>query len=111
MKQANTAVDIQQLDLFLVSGNSAQLKRAAFLLSEELRDGINGVKLAVNCGEAGIKSQMKKADKSGARFAIILGEDELLSSQVVLKDLRQREAQEKIERDDLINVLTKRLAI
>ena len=111
MKQANTAVDIQQLDLFLVSGNSAQLKRAAFRLSEELRDAINGVKLAVNCGEAGIKSQMKKADKSGARFAIILGEDELVSSHVVLKDLREREAQERIERDDLINVLTKRLAI
>ena len=111
MKQANTVVDIQQLDLFLVSGNTPQLKREAFRLSEQLRDGINGVKLAVSCGEAGIKSQMKKADKSGARFAIILGEDELLSSQVVLKDLRQREAQVKIERADLINVLTKRLAI
>ena len=110
MKQAKTAIDSEQLDLFLVSGNTTQLKRAAFCLSEELRDTLNGVKLAVYCGEAGIKSQMKKADKSGARFAIILGEDELASSQVVFKDLRKREAQESIARSELTKVLSKHLA-
>ncbi len=110
MKQANTAINISQLDLFLVSGNTTELKREAFRLSEELRDALNGVKLAVYCGEAGIKSQMKKADKSGARFALILGEEESASSHVVFKDLRQREAQETIRRADLVKVLSERLA-
>ena len=110
MKQANTSIEIQKLDLFLVSGNTPELKREAFRLSEGLRDALNGVKLAVYCGEAGIKSQMKKADKSEARFALILGEDEAASTTVVLKDLRQRAAQETIAQKDLIKVLSERLA-
>jgi len=109
MKQANTDIGTQNLDLYLVSGATSKLKRAAFSLSEELRDQLNGVKLAVYCGQAGIKSQMKKADKSGARYALILGEDELAASQIVFKDLRQREAQETIARADLLKLLSERL--
>jgi len=54
---------------------------------------------------------MKKADKSGALYALILGQDELETEQIGLKNLRQRENQELIAMDDLQKVLRERLKL
>ena len=111
MQLAETPVTEQKLDLFFVVGSSDALKRAAFKLSEELRDGLNEVKLAVNCGDGSLKSQMKKADKSGAAYALVLGEEELASGTIGLKNLRERQEQESIACDDLLSTLKTYLSL
>ncbi|MDD0844743.1 histidine--tRNA ligase [Pseudomonas sp. Gutcm_11s] len=87
-------------DLYLCAfGEAAEL--AGLGLAERLRDAIPGVRLLVNSGGGSFKSQFKKADKSGARFALILGEDELAARVVGCKSLRDDAQQETIGWDAL----------
>jgi histidyl-tRNA synthetase len=72
-------------DLYLVSTVAPE---AALVLAEELRTLLPAVRLQSHCGGGSIKSQMKKADRSGARWALIVGEDELAAGEVSLKPLR-----------------------
>ena len=60
----------------------------AMQLSEELRDALPGLRLLLHCGGGGLKSQLKKADKSGAELALILAEAELQREVVGIKPLR-----------------------
>ena len=62
---------------------------------EQLRDAFPAMKLMVNCG-GGFKGQMKRADRSGARFALIVGEDELQAGTVTVKSLRDDEPQQQL---------------
>ena len=90
----------RQVDVYLAAfGESAEL--AALQLSEQLRDAVPGLRLAVNAGAGSFKSQLKKADKSGALFALILGEDELNQRVVGVKPLRGDAAQQTIAWDAL----------
>ncbi len=88
MEAANVSA-AQQPDAFVVhAGENAEV--AAWKISEKLRDA----GLAVVLGAGGsFKSQMKKADASGARFAVIIGEAEAGSGQVTLKNLAGGEQQ------------------
>lgn len=71
-------------DLYVCAfGEPAEL--AALTLAEQLRSAIPGIRLLVNAGAGSFKSQFKKADKSGARFALILGEDEVANRVVGFK--------------------------
>ncbi len=77
-------------DLYIVhSGEQAQ--RFALTAAEQLRD--TGLQLVLHCGGGSFKSQMKKADASGARFAIIIGDDEVNAGVVSLKSLRAQAEQ------------------
>ena len=58
-----------------------------------------------NCGGGSIKSQMKRADKSQARLAFILGEDELKNQNVTVKFLREKREQETISQTDAVTFL------
>lgn len=64
----------------------------------------NNVKVAVDYNAKGMKSHMKKADKLGAKYCIILGEDELVKEQVVLKHLESRE-QEEIKLEEILSIV------
>jgi len=64
-------------------------------LAERLRDAWPALKLQVNLGGGSFKTQFKRADKSGAQFAIVLGDDEVARGIVALKDLRRDGAQEE----------------
>ncbi len=87
-------------DLYLCAfGEAAEL--AGLALAERLRDAIPGLRLLVNSGGGSFKSQFKKADKSGARFALILGEDELAACVVGCKPLRDDAQQQNIGWDAL----------
>ena len=87
-------------DLYLCAfGEAAEL--AGLGLAERLRDAIPGLRLLVNSGGGSFKSQFKKADKSGARFALILGENELASRMVGFKPLRDDSEQQNIAWDAL----------
>ncbi|MDU1801580.1 MAG: histidine--tRNA ligase, partial [Pseudomonas aeruginosa] len=82
-------------DLYVCAfGEPAEL--AALTLAEQLRSAIPGIRLLVNAGAGSFKSQFKKADKSGARFALILGEDEVANRVVGFKPLRDEGEQQSI---------------
>ncbi|QEY61506.1 histidine--tRNA ligase [Metapseudomonas lalkuanensis] len=80
-------------------GEAAEL--AALGLSEQLRDAVPGLRLLVNAGAGSFKSQFKKADKSGAQYALILGDDELAKRVVGCKPLRDDSEQQDIAWDAL----------
>ncbi|MBC7205034.1 MAG: histidine--tRNA ligase [Methyloversatilis sp.] len=94
-KQADALVD--RVDVYVVhSGTGAQA--AAFTLAERLRDG--GFATLMHCGGGSFKSQMKRADASGAMVALILGEDEVAAGEVTFKPLRGGE-QMRVSLDDV----------
>src|SRR5690606_38423784 len=80
-------------------GEAAEL--AASALAERLRDALPDLRLLVNAGGGSFKSQFKKADKSGAFHALILGEDELAGRVVGCKPLRGEGEQQNIAWDAL----------
>ena len=85
-------------EVFVIAlGEEAKLP--AFRLLEELRRA--GLVAAMDYAGRSMKAQMKQANKSAARFAVILGEDEIKESVVMLKDMEKGE-QQKIAIDDLI---------
>ena len=85
-------------DVYLVhQGEAAQA--AAFKVAEQLRDAAFAVQL--HCGGGSFKSQMKRADASGAPLAVIIGDDEVAAGEVSLKPLRESGEQRRIAADDL----------
>ena len=73
-------------------GDAAQ--RTALGLAERLRDAGPALRLRMNCGGGGFKAQFRRADHSGARFALILGEDEVAAGTVAIKPLREAQSQQ-----------------
>lgn len=92
----------------VVTGQEASI--AAFKLAESLRDQMPKLRLLVNSGGS-FKSQFKRADKCGARLALILGEEELAANKVTLKNLRQEQPQQSVPQSELTSVLTKLLGL
>ncbi|HEY2144582.1 MAG TPA: His/Gly/Thr/Pro-type tRNA ligase C-terminal domain-containing protein, partial [Steroidobacteraceae bacterium] len=88
--------DRPQIYLVLV-GESTQI--VGFKLAEQLRDAWPDLALAVNLGGGSFKTQFKRADKSGAKFALVLGEDEAARGVVAVKALRQESVQEECPMD------------
>lgn len=84
---------------FCAFGEPAEL--AALTLAEQLRDALPGIRLLVNAGGGSFKSQFKKADKSGAQFALIMGDDERAARVVGCKPLRGEGEQQNIAWDAL----------
>ena len=85
----------RQVDVYFCAlGAPAEL--AALVLAERLRDQLPNLRLQVNAGAGSFKSQFKKADKSGALFALVLAEDELAQQTVALKPLRGNGEQQQI---------------
>jgi histidyl-tRNA synthetase len=78
-------------DVFVMAqGEGAQ--RTALALAEQLRDAFPGRGVAVHCGSAKFKTQFRRADESGARLALIVGDDELSRGVIALKPLRGSES-------------------
>lgn len=78
-------------------------------LGEKIRDALPGFKMIVHCGGNSFKSQFKQADKSGARFAIIVGEDEIKNQTFTLKELRGASEQQTVAFEALITQIKSRL--
>ena len=95
-------------DVYIAALGSGTLERA-FALAEELRDSISGIQVEMNLGGGSFKSQMKRANKSGAEFALILGEQELADACVGLKPMRSTDEQSSVALDDLAETLAKKL--
>lgn len=84
---------------FIMVGAAAE--RAGFRLCEGLRDAIPGLRLVMHTGGGSFKSQFKRADKSGAQLAVILGDDELQAETVAIKPLRSEQAQQSVVQTEL----------
>jgi histidyl-tRNA synthetase len=94
-------------DAYIVAvGEGTQAR--AFALAEELRDAASGLHIELNLGGGSFKSQLKRADKSGATWALVLGEQELSEGRIGLKPLRSGAEQESIALDQLAAVLMER---
>ena len=90
-------------DVYLVH-QGEQASRLAFRVAEGLRD--QAIDVLLHCGGGTFKSQMKKADGSGATFAVIIGDDEALTGEAQLKPLREEgAAQLKLKVDDLAEAI------
>ncbi|WP_317931600.1 histidine--tRNA ligase [Halioxenophilus sp. WMMB6] len=90
-------------DVYLAAVGDVQLK--ALQLAEQVRAELPGVRIVTHCGGGSFKSQLKKADKSGASIALILGENEALSGQIAVKPLRTDAEQETIAQSELCGKL------
>ncbi|WP_444932116.1 histidine--tRNA ligase [Microbulbifer sp. SSSA002] len=93
----------QQVDAYLVAVGDVQL--AAMTAAEQLRDELPWLRLQLHCGGGSFKSQMKKADKSGADYALIIGEDEAANGQVTVKYLRADQPQQTLAPKELAALL------
>jgi histidyl-tRNA synthetase len=71
-------------------------EQQVLVLAEKLRDALPTLRLMVNCGGGSFKSQFKKADKSGANFALILGEEEIKNEKISIKSLREEMPQQTL---------------
>lgn len=100
--EANQPDDTADLDVYLVhQGVSAS--RRAFTLAEELRDA--GFAVILHAGGGSFKSQMKRADVSGAALAVILGDNEVEKGVAAVKLLREDGEQAEFKQEDLIDAL------
>jgi len=79
--------------------------QAGLVLGEQLRGAIPDLRLMVNCGGGNFKAQFKRADKSGAKIAVILAEDELARGVVSIKYLRDERDQESYPQDELHKII------
>ena len=76
-------------------------EQRALLLAEQIHTLLPQLSVLNNCGGGSFKSQMKRADKSGAKIALILGDDELANKKISIKYLREKREQETIALVDL----------
>jgi histidyl-tRNA synthetase len=108
-KQGLAAVRDRPQVYFVLVGDRTEIH--GFKLAEELRDAWPDLKLQINLGGGSFKSQFKRADKSGAQFALVLGDDELSRGVVALKDLRREAPQEECAFDRISERLCKLLGL
>ncbi len=88
-------------DVYIASvGDGASV--AALQIAETLRSGLEQLRVQVDCTGGGFKGQLKRADKSGADYALLIGEEELAQGVVTVKPLRGGAEQARVEHDGLL---------
>ena len=83
----------------VMAGEGAEA--AGLALAERLRDRVPGLRLLSNAGSGSFKSQFKRADRSGAELALVLGENEIARGEVTVKPLRDERPQETVAKDNI----------
>ena len=94
MEQQGNTIASPAPDVYLLMAGE-QAIQAGMVLAENLRNALPALKLQTSVGGGSLKSQMKRADKSGAAFALILGENELAQGQIGLKNMRNPDAEQQ----------------
>lgn len=105
MECQNEAPMTKRVDVYLIRvGEDAA--QAGLRLAEQLRDALPELSVHVNMEGGSFKSQFKKADKSGATIALILGDDEVLNKAVSIKYLRDNQAQQTtVSQTDVVQII------
>jgi histidyl-tRNA synthetase len=91
-------------DLYVISADSSALSQA-MLEADRIRAEFPGLRVVQHLGGGSLKSQFKRADKSGASWAMVYGPDELAQGTVTVKPLRTNEEQTSLDRGSLNNFL------
>lgn len=104
LQEQNKLTPRRTVDAYLMPlGEEAELN--APRIAEQLRNELPDLRLVTHCGGGAMKKQMKKADKSGAEVALIIGADEIAQRQVTVKPLRTDEQQETLSWQALVERL------
>jgi len=106
LRDAGRPVPVRRPDAYLAF-QGAGTAAYAFALGEELRAA--GCAVVLHAGGGNFKSQMKKADASGALLALIVGEDEIAAQAVTVKPLRDARPQQRVGRAELAQRMTELL--
>lgn len=102
--QEMAAEDVPIADVYLVAlGEQAEL--SAIQLAEQLRDLWPNIRTRMNCGAGNFKKQFKRADKSGAKIALVIGEQEVQDGTVGVKYLREHKEQVVVSQRDICQLL------
>ena len=96
--------DTATADIYLL-GADERFSGVALLLADRIREAFPALRVQVHCGGGSMKSQFKKADRSGAKVALILGGDEIESGQVTIKFLRDQSEQFSVDQDNCLEHL------
>ncbi|HSW70505.1 MAG TPA: histidine--tRNA ligase [Gammaproteobacteria bacterium] len=88
---------------FITDGEEAF--QVALRLTDKLRDQVAGIRIILHCGSGNLSNQFKKADKSGAHYAIVLGENELKTHTLTIKPLRNKLPQQTIHQLEIAEYL------
>lgn len=102
--EANLHAQARNIDAYVIVLGAAA-STYAMQLVEEIRNKLPNLAIQMNCGGGSIKAQMKRADRSGARLALIVGEDEVSQQQVAIKYLLGDQPQQMVSKDVLMDLL------
>jgi histidyl-tRNA synthetase len=103
------AGDDAYADVYVVLGGAAA-EAAGLAVAERVRDALPGLRVEMNCGGGSFKSQLKRADRSGARYAVILGDDEVARGVATVKALREEAGQAEVALENLGQELARRVS-
>lgn len=102
LQEQGATPSVLPVDIYLVHAGDAAAKLAP-QIAETLRD--TGLSAVLHCGGGSFKSQMKKADASGARYALIIGDDEVNAGEVTIKPLRDGGEQRRVLMSQLPEIM------
>lgn len=100
IRQAGTLPPAAAPDVYVIASGERAV-RAALALLERLRDALPAVAFEMNHGGGNFKAQFRRADRSGARLALVLGDDELERGMAALKPLRSESSQDEVALSEL----------
>ncbi len=104
MDETGVSAQEEPVDVYIIPQASTDIERT-LNLAEAVREALPELKVQMHCGGGSIKSQMKKADKSGAELALLVNDDE--PERVVIKYLREAKSQQLVDQAAIINFLNK----
>jgi len=104
MEQLDNVPVENKVDVYMIRVG-IEAEKEGMVLAEKIRNEVDGIKIQVNCGGGSFKSQFKKADKSGAMYALIIGDDEVSRGEVSVKPLRTDGEQQNMTQHDVIQLL------
>ena len=94
----------RQPHAYLVTAGE-QAQRMGLGIAEELRARAPGARLSMDCAGGSLKSQLRRADRSGARLALVLGDEELATGRISVKPLRENSPQSMLSMDETVSAL------
>ena len=109
--QSINAVEVENpVDVYFCAVGDEAV-RQSMVIAEQLRDQISGIRILTNCSGGNFKKQFKRADKSGALFALVVAEDELAKNEIGIKNLRVESEQLNVKISAVAEELKKLLGV
>ncbi len=110
LKLDRSDVSTAAADVYVLVGDEALLPEA-LRLAEHLRDGVKQLRVQLHCGGGSLKSQFRRADRSGARYAVVVAEAEQARGEIGIKPLREDSDQLALPQAQLMDWLAARFSI